>query len=775
MTWHSPRIRAEQFSRWILASWVALLGVHSSVLLLAQDAPPAAAKPVEANKPVEAKPPAEAGAEAKGPIGQFVTIANPVDAGVYGKINRIGTALQARAQQERRKAILVLEITDGPSRFGDVRELALYLSTELPSVTTVAWVPKDLRGNNVILALACNEIILAPKASLGDIGRGKVVEPDAQSFVVNMVNRRHNPKLSEALVSGMMDPQKEIVWVRLKTGEPPQQVTETRVISPAEFDRLIRGKAVIEEQQTIKAPGTDGIFNGAQARALNVLITQTAETRADVAKLYQLPREAQREDPAAGKAPIARRIRIEGMIDHMQSQFTQRQIQRSLAQGASLLIFEIESPGGTLLDSLDLAHAISDLDPKQVRTVAYIPERAISGAAIVSLGCDEIYMHPNASMGDAGPIEMREDGVFHRAEEKIVSILQIQMKELAEAKHRPAALAMAMANRELDVFEATNSQTGEIWFMTDDEIHASNGDWIKGRLVPESADNLLLTVTGVRGNELHLTEPPVENLEELKQRLGIPAEETLPAVGPTWVDTLVYLLNTSFVTGLLFVVGILCIYAELHVTTGVFGIAASVCFGLFFWSRFLGGTADWLEVVLFLIGIGCIGIEIFITPGFGVFGVSGALLLIASLILASQTFLLPATQGDFRELSRSMGTLSGAIAGFIVAAVIISRFLPRMPLWSHMVLVPPGHSERLHPNEPQLRPEYAPRGHYSPLDPNLALLGKSGEAVTILRPAGKARIDERMVDVVSDGPFIEQGATVQVVEVLGNRIVVRQA
>ena len=509
-------------SRWIQANRL-LLGLIVGLLFLRGDYP---------SRGQDAEQPAE-----QGPLGQFVTITSPVDASVFGKVSRAATALQNRAQQERRKAVLVLEISEGASRFGDVRELASFLSTELPSITTVAWVPKEVRGYNVILALACNEIIMRPKASLGDIGRGKAVEPDAQSFVVNMVNRRHNSRLSEALALGMMEPQKEVIWVRLKIGTPPNVVHETRVVSPAEFERLIKGKAVVEEQQTIKAAGTDGMFSGSQARALNIVVTQTAETRSDVATIYKLQREALREDPAAGTVPKARRIRVEGMVSPLMSEFLQRQIQRSINAGANLLVFEIESGGGYLHSGVNLARAISDLDPKQVRTVAFIPKEALSSAAIIALGCDEIYMERTAKFGDAGPLEVKEGGAFHRAEEKVLSLEREILKELAEKKKRPPALAMAMADKDLVVYKVTNSQTGDIWYMSEPEIHASNGEWIKGEAVPESAPNLLLTVNGVRGHELKLTEPPVNDFEELKQRLGIPALEPMTAVVATlWIS-----------------------------------------------------------------------------------------------------------------------------------------------------------------------------------------------------------------------------------------------
>ena len=52
--------------------------------------------------------------------------------------------------------------------------------------------------------------------------------------------------------------------------------------------------------------------------------------------------------------------------------------------------------------------------------------------------------------------------------------------------------------------------------------------------------------------------------------------------------------------------------------------------------------------------------------------------------------------------------------------------------------------------------------------------GLEGEAITDLRPSGKALIDRRRVDVVSHGEYIEKGAAVVVAEVIGNQIIVRE-
>ena len=55
------------------------------------------------------------------------------------------------------------------------------------------------------------------------------------------------------------------------------------------------------------------------------------------------------------------------------------------------------------------------------------------------------------------------------------------------------------------------------------------------------------------------------------------------------------------------------------------------------------------------------------------------------------------------------------------------------------------------------------------------LLGKSGVALTILRPAGIAEIDGRRVDVTTAGEFIPKGSPVTVVKAEGMHILVNKS
>lgn len=56
----------------------------------------------------------------------------------------------------------------------------------------------------------------------------------------------------------------------------------------------------------------------------------------------------------------------------------------------------------------------------------------------------------------------------------------------------------------------------------------------------------------------------------------------------------------------------------------------------------------------------------------------------------------------------------------------------------------------------------------------VSFVGETGEAITTLRPAGLARLRGCRMDVVTSGDFLPRGCTVEVVEVTGNRIVVRE-
>lgn len=710
----------------------------------------------------DAQPPAA-------PIGQFLNVTSPIDDRVIARVSNVANDLLQKGRREQRTAILVLEIAPGTSQLHQAQALArLLTSSQFAGLKTVAYIPETVTGPNALVALGCQEIVMHPDAELGDLGRGQPVEPEDEQLMLAIAQKRVNPKVTTALVQAMIDPQQQLWRVRIQSGNPQNSKIETRAATRAEVETLRQTGAVIEQADVIKEAGVLGTFQGRTARDLEILVAHTAENRPEVARLYKLPREALRETPDTERDPSIRLIRVTGVINTLQESFLIRQIDRALQSGATTMIFEIESPGGELLASINLAQAIADLEDRKVRTIAYVPKQALSGAAIIALGCDEIYMHSAATIGDAGPIELKPGGHFERAPEKILSPLRAALKTLAERKGRPVALCEAMADLSLKVFQATNRDSGRVWYLSEAEMAASGGEWIAGPQVREANGELLLTLDGRRAHELQIAERPVNDLDDLKVRMGLPASLRLRPVEKTWVDVLVFVLNHPLVVVLLFIIGIGSLYLELHFPSGAFGILSVVCFALFFWSKFLGGTAGWLEVVLFALGAGCLALEIFVIPGFGVFGLSGILLMLASIVMASQSWGNLEPFADIRQVGLTLATFTAAIVAVGIAGFALSYALPSVPLFGDMVLRPPGETARS--LEPRLAPELQP----GPGDPFSDLVGERGTAASLLRPAGKADFRGRMIDVVSDGPFIPEGTPIEVVQVSGNRIVVRR-
>ncbi len=111
---------------------------------------------------------------------------------------------------------------------------------------------------------------------------------------------------------------------------------------------------------------------------------------------------------------------------------------------------------------------------------------------------------------------------------------------------------------------------------------------------------------------------------------------------------------------LLLLIGGAALYAELQSPgIGIGAFIAGICFLLYFWSKHLDGTAGWLEVLLFMAGVCCILLELFVLPGSAIFGFGGGLLVIASLVLASQTFVVPHNEYQMTQLRDSLLGLLG--------------------------------------------------------------------------------------------------------------------
>ena len=561
---------------------------------------------------------------ARQPFGQFVTIGSQVDDQLVSQITNLTRELQTRAVREKRQAILVLEISAGSSRQGQIHDLARVLvSPELSNVRTVAWIPKSLDGNHVILALACHDIFMYPTAALGDIGRGTALSNVEQNFVLDIVDRGRNLRMSRAVAKAMMDPASAVMRVSLEDREGK---TRQQFLTAVELRELQNQQVVITQTDTVKDPGQPGSFKGSEAASSGFLVAATPANRNEVVAALNLPLEAMREAGSSDAKVVARVIAINNVVDKLLADFVQRETRYAIANGANMIIFEIDSPGGDKDYAQQVATLIAELDPAKVTTVAWVRKEATQAGTLVAISCDRIFLADDATIGNIDLKAMRLNRgrrlppAGDVAPEDLQKLLTLT-DSIARRKNRSVSLIRAMADPSLPVFEVTRKDTGRVAWMNESELAAQPDEWVKGPAIPETSGGSLLVLNAKRAAELGLTEAPCHDLEQLRTRLGIGATADLRPASKTWVDNLVTVLNSGLAGFLLITIGIIFIYLELHMPSGLFSIGAVTSFSLFFWSRFLGGTAGGLELTLFILGLVLLGLEIFVIPGFGVFGV----------------------------------------------------------------------------------------------------------------------------------------------------------
>ena len=145
------------------------------------------------------------------------------------------------------------------------------------------------------------------------------------------------------------------------------------------------------------------------------------------------------------KPPRAVVIVCADMIDQGLYQSIKRRTEDALNQGATTIIYEIDTYGGRVDSALEISgYLMHEVSPRAL-TVAYVPTKAISAGALISVACNDIIMKKSTVLGDCAPIAMggKLEGVER---EKIESPLRTNFRASAKANHYPEALCEAHGN-----------------------------------------------------------------------------------------------------------------------------------------------------------------------------------------------------------------------------------------------------------------------------------------------------------------------------------------
>ena len=210
-------------------------------------------------------------------------------------------------------------------------------------------------------------------------------------------------------------------------------------------------------------------------------------------------------------------------------------------------------------------------------------------------------------------------------------------------------------------------------------------------------------------------------------------------------------LSQGWVTIVLIVVGLLLIIAEmmtLH-SWGLGGAIGAIIILLILTAHVIAGLGTWIGLALFFLGVGFLVIETHFLPGHGVSAIVGLGLIFLGFFLA-----LGANAG-------TGGLVSVFAALLITIGTIVAFFLylPKSKIWNKI-----GQNNR----------QSAESGYVSSED-FTGYLGQYGTALTVLRPVGTGEFSGVKLAVVSEDQFVSPGTQIRVVEVQGNKIVVKAA
>jgi membrane-bound serine protease (ClpP class) len=494
--------------------------------------------------------------------------------------------------------------------------------------------------------------------------------------------------------------------------------------------------------------------------------------------------------------PLIYHLKLDRMVDGIMVTYVRRGLEQAQKDGAGLIVLEIDTFGGVAASSVDLSEM---LNASTIPTVAWVKKGGSAGA-LITYACDDIVVAPGANFGAAVVISITPGGEPSPVEEKFTRFYAQQMRANAEANGHDPDLAEAMTDvaKEIlyDDYARKMADRGIQLGIPEQYRRAEAAAGPRTRAVGGVAGeppwqeygkeyivkkDEVLSLTDYEALFLHVAIGRATVIDAGTAVPGGPAAKVeaitdipkfaafrgarIVTVNTSWSEGLSAFLTLPGVTILLILGTIIGISTELKVPGfGAPGILGIVCIALLFIGHMGAGAARWTDLILLVVGLVLLGVELFVIPGFGIVGITGIILIVAALFMMLVQNPPPGVPALPGQIWTAVWRLGLAIIGSAVAILLLYRFvLPHTPIFGALVLTTQQqHKAGFHASEG------------SELAEPEKLIGLVGVAKTKLRPAGKGLFGGEPLDVVTDGDFIDAGATVEIVEVESNRIVVRQ-
>ena len=287
-------------------------------------------------------------------------------------------------------------------------------------------------------------------------------------------------------------------------------------------------------------------------------------------------------------------IEIRQNIDNSSMRKLSLGLEDAQAKGADYIILHLDTYGGAVDAADSMRKAILHAP---VPVVAFVDLQAASAGALISIACDSIYMRPGASIGAATVVNQNGEVM----PDKYQSFMRGMMRATAEAHGRRA-----------------------------------DGTWFRDPAIAEKMVDTagVLSFTPDEAIEARYCEGKAGSIDEVVEHIGLEECEIVhQELSP--LEKFILLMMSPLLQGIFLMMIIGGIYFEIQSPgLGLPSIIALIGAVLYFSPLYISGLALNWEIVLFILGLILLAVEIFVTPGFGVAGVLGAILSLTALIFA---------------------------------------------------------------------------------------------------------------------------------------------
>src|SRR5579862_6588749 len=301
------------------------------------------------------------------PDGLFITVPNPITENAVLQIKQ--HVKDAVERQGRTISVVVFDFNPRgkPAGTGNVfpcmdlknyiSELSLGQIIKPKGVLTVAYIQDEVTDHSVLPVLACREIVMSSKGSLGHVVRSQEKAFPKESESYQAYRDAYQVKSKPEVLRKLLEPSKGL-----------------------------------------------SMFDHEEAQKVGLCIPQRVETRPDLRQYYDLPALSLREDYLAGRTPIVWRIEIHGALDTGKLNSLERRIKAAIGKNANTIILHLDCDGGETRDAAARAERLRNLTDEggvlPVKTIAYVPSgRSLGAATFLAVGCSEIAMAPDARLG----------------------------------------------------------------------------------------------------------------------------------------------------------------------------------------------------------------------------------------------------------------------------------------------------------------------------------------------------------------------------------------